>query len=293
MKVVVKAYGKINLFLDVLRKRKDGYHDVKMIMQSVRLHDIVEIKPSGRNSIKTDSLYVPNNKNNLAMKAAMLMQYRYDIPPIAINIKKHIPVSAGMAGGSTDAAAVLLGINTLFNLGCSENELSEIAAQIGSDVPFCLRVGTAIATGRGEQITAINDLPPLHVILIKANFGLSTASVYQSIKENDIEVHKEKFLNLMQEIENQNTDLIINHLYNALEPISERLEKRIKKMKKEIIDAGIDTIHMSGSGPTLFAIYSSQKKAWDSYKIMRNIFPNVYLTSTCTSDLINSRIEIH
>ena len=119
MGIVVKAYGKINIFLDCLKKRDDGYHEVKMVMQSVRLHDLVEIRKAEKNSVFTDSLYVPNNKNNLALKAASLLQEKGGVPPVAIKIKKNIPVSAGMAGGSTDAAAVLLGCNELFRLGLS------------------------------------------------------------------------------------------------------------------------------------------------------------------------------
>lgn len=293
MKATVKAYGKINLFLDVLNKRNDGYHDVKMIMQSVRLHDIIEISQAKKNNVKTDSVFVPNNKNNLAMKAAILMQEKYCVPAVSINIRKNIPVSAGMAGGSTDAAAVLLGIDRLFNLNCSKNDLEFIAAQIGSDVPFCLSVGTAVATGRGEQITPVKDLNPCHIILIKAPFGLSTATVYQNIKVDEIQPQDEAFRLFLDALEKENTEYILNNLYNALEPVSMRIDDRIKHMKEKIRHAGINNILMSGSGPTLFGMYDSQKEAWHNFKLIKQLFPNVYLTSTCTSDLINSRIEIH
>lgn len=290
MGIAVKAYGKINIFLDCLRKRDDGYHEVKMIMQSVRLHDLVEIREADKNSVFTDSLYVPNNKNNLAMKAANLLQEKGAMPPVAIKIKKNIPVSAGMAGGSTDAAAVLVGCNELFHLGFCTEELMRLAAEIGSDVPFCVLGGTAIATGRGEIVEALPELPKMHVVLAPADYGVSTVSVYKAIRPKDLHPEEEKYRALCQAVQKGNCGFIASHLYNFLEKPSFRIEPRTKARKEALLEAGVTNVLMSGSGPTLFGMYDSEKEAWENYKKMRTVFPNVYLTSTCSFDLINSRL---
>lgn len=290
MSIAVKAYGKINIFLDCLRKREDGYHEVKMIMQSVRLHDVVEIRKADKNTIFTDSVYVPNNKNNLAMKAAILLQEKCGMPPVAIKIKKNIPVSAGMAGGSTDAAAVLLGCNEFFRLGIHTEKLMDLAAEIGSDVPFCVLGGTAMATGRGEFVEPLPALPKMHVVLAQADYGVSTAAVYKAIQPEDLHPREDIYQALCQAVHQGNCEFIASHLYNALETPSFRIESRTKVRKDLLVEAGVTNILMSGSGPTLFGLYASQVEAWENYKKMRALFPNVYLTSTCSFDLINSRL---
>ncbi len=290
MHVVVKAYGKINIFLDCIGKREDGYHEVSMIMQSVRLHDLVEISEAETNSVFTDSMYVPNNRNNLAMRAALLLQEQFDMPPVAIKIKKNIPVSAGMAGGSSDAAAVFVGCNILFDLGLSEQELMKLAANIGSDVPFCIKGGTAIAEGRGEKIRSLTDLPKMHVLLARADYGVSTAAVYKEIKPSDLHPQKALFSQLCDAVHNGDTVFVENHLYNALEEPSFRVDSRTKKRKQLLLDSGVQHVLMSGSGPTLFALYTTEHDAWQNYKKIRALFSNVYLTSTCSSDLIKDRV---
>ena len=290
MSITVKAYGKINIFLDCLRKRDDGYHEVKMIMQSVRLHDLIDIREADRNAIYTDSMYVPNNKNNLAMKAANLLQEKVEMPPVAIKIKKNIPVSAGMAGGSSDAAAVLVGCNALFKLGFSTEELMTLAAEIGSDVPFCVLGGTAVASGRGEIVEPLPELPKMHVVLAAADYGVSTASVYKAIRPEDLNPQEMKFQALHKAVCEGDCAFIAGHLYNSLEIPSFRIEPRTKKRKDMLIEAGVNNVLMSGSGPTLFGMYDTQKEAWENYKKMRTLFPNVYLTSTCSFDLIHSRL---
>lgn len=291
--VIVKAFGKINLFLDCLRKREDGYHEVKMIMQSVRLHDLVDIRPAQSNSVFSDSVYVPNNKMNLAMRAAMILQESCRMPKVSIKIKKNIPVSAGMAGGSSDAAAVLVGCNALFDLGLDETRLMELAAEIGSDVPFCVRGGTAVAEGRGELVRSIVPLPKMHVVLVRADYGLSTAAVYKAIQLQDIHPREDLFDALYDAVERGDTAYIEGHLYNALETPSFRIEPRTKRRKAALLDAGVQHVLMSGSGPTLFGLYATEMSAWENYKKIRALFPNVYLTSTCSSDLINNRLSFY
>lgn len=290
MSIVVKAYGKINLFLDCLGKRDDGYHEVKMIMQSVRLHDLIEIKESEKNMVFSDSVYVPSNKNNLAMKAAILLQEKYNIPNVSIKIKKNIPVSAGMAGGSTDAAAVLLGCNALFKLGLDDAKLMDIASEIGSDVPFCVVGGTAIAEGRGEIIRSIESMPKMHVILIPAEYGVSTVSVYKALQPEDINPQEKLFSNMYGAIQAGNGQYIESHMYNVLEKPSFRVDARTKERKQALEDLGIKNVLMSGSGPTLFRLYKSEREAWSDFKKIKTIYPKVYLTSTCSFDLINNRL---
>lgn len=290
MHVIVKAFGKINIFLDCFGKREDGYHEVKMIMQSVRLHDLVDISEAKTNSVFTDSLYVPNNRNNLAMRAAMLLQENYNMPQVAIKIKKNIPVSAGMAGGSSDAAAVFVGCNELFHLGIDESKLMELAASIGSDVPFCIKGGTAIAEGRGERIKSLPDLPKMHVVLVRADYGVSTAAVYKAIHLSDIHPKQELFDQLCEAVTHGDTAFIEHNLHNALERPSFRVDNRTGERKKVLMDADVQNVLMSGSGPTLFALYAQEYDAWKNYKKIRALFPNVYLTSTCSSDLIKDRV---
>ena len=290
MNIMVKAYGKINLFLDCLGKRNDGYHEVKMIMQSVRLHDLIDIRESDKNLIFSDSLYVPSNKNNLAMKAAMLLQEKYNMPNVNIKIKKNIPVSAGMAGGSTDAAAVLIGCNALFKLGLNNDILMQIAAELGSDVPFCILGGTAIAEGRGEIIHPMSSLPKMHVILMPADYGVSTVSVYKALQPDDINPQEKLFKDLYQAIQQADRRFVESHMFNVLENPSFRVDARTKERKKVLENLGIKNVLMSGSGPTLFRLYESEQEAWNDFKKIKKIYPKVYLTSTCSFDLINNRL---
>lgn len=292
MKATVNAYAKINLFLDVVARRADGYHDVQMIMQSIRLHDVVDIRKAPANAIASDSVYVPSNKNNLAMKAAMLLQQEYKIPPVAIRLQKHIPVSAGLAGGSTDAAAVLLGCNRLFDLGLSMERLMQLGAILGSDVPFCLYGNTAECLGRGEIVQPLAIMEPCHVMIVKAPFGVSTASVYKAIDPKRIAPQKALFEQYKSAIASQDAHYLCTHLYNALEAPSMRIEPRIAQMKKQLEQAGGQNIRMSGSGPTLFGLYHTNEEAWRNFKIATSLFDNVYLTTTCTSDLISSRVRL-
>ena len=289
--IVVRAHGKINLFLDCIGKRTDGYHEVTMIMQSVRLHDVIDIRRAGTNMVQCDSVYVPNNRNNLAMRAALLLQEHYKMPQVAIRIKKNIPVSAGMAGGSSDAAAVLVGCNKLFHLNLSEETLMTLAAELGSDVPFCVQGGTAICDGRGEQVHTLPDLPKMHIVLVRADYGVSTAAVYKAIQPEDIHPETMLFEALCQAVRDGDVAFIEEHLYNALERSSFRIEPRTEKRKQQLLDCGVQHVLMSGSGPTLFGLYATQEAAWENYKKIRALFPNVYLTSTCSSDLIKDRVS--
>ena len=227
------------------------------------------------------------------MRAALLLQEKTDMPPVSIRIKKNIPVSAGMAGGSSDAAAVLVGANALFDLGLSEEALMRLGAEIGSDVPFCVRGGTAIAEGRGERIRRLPALPKMHVVLVRADYGVSTASVYKAIQPTDLHPQKALYAQLLDAICEGDTPFIARHLHNALEAPSFRVEPRTQARKERLLAAGVEHVLMSGSGPTLFGLYATEHAAWENFKKIKALFPNVYLTSTCSSDLIKGGITLN
>ncbi len=292
MGVKLAAFGKVNLFLDVLKKRHDGYHAVNMIMQGVRLADWVSIEHDAVNSIRANSPYVPNNENNLAMRAALLMQKTYDLSPVMIDIAKHIPVSAGMAGGSSDAAAVILGMDRLFDLQRPLPELMALASQIGSDVPFCLYGGTAYAVGRGEVVAPLPTLPQFHIILFKANFGVSTAAVYKAYKQPQTpRSHEQMSAERINAILNGDVDQVLSQLFNALEPITFSMYPKVKHLKNELQAMGAEHILMSGSGPTVFAAFREQSDAWSFYKRAREHHRFMHLTSTVNEDILTKRFS--
>ncbi|MFM9413256.1 4-(cytidine 5'-diphospho)-2-C-methyl-D-erythritol kinase [Peptococcus simiae] len=291
MQVRVAAFSKINLLLDVLGKRTDGYHDVNMIMQGVRLSDQVIVAEAATNTITTNSPYVPNNKSNLALKAALLMQAALDLPPVAIKVDKHIPVSAGMAGGSSDAAAVLLAMDRLFALGLRRQQLEAFAAEIGSDVPFCLSAGTAVATGRGELIQDLSLLSPFHLVLVKADFGVPTARVYKAYRKKKKPVAGEDRLDYFLKLIREDDTLgILNSLYNDLEETTFSMYPKVRSIKEKLKHLGARHVLMSGSGPTVFAAFHTEAEAWQFYKKAKAAFPMVYLTSTVSRWDLDRRI---
>ena len=180
----LKAYGKINLALDVLGRRDNGYHDVRMIMQTVGLHDRIELYRTKEPGIRleTNLFYLPNNEQNLAYRAAALLMEEFGVKEgVSIKLKKFIPVSAGMAGGSTDAAAVLFGVNKMFGLGLSIKELMERGVKLGADIPYCLMRGTALSEGIGEELTPLPQIPQCQVLIAKPGISVSTKVVYESL----------------------------------------------------------------------------------------------------------------
>lgn len=188
-KMQLKALAKINLGLDVLRKREDGYHDVRMIMQTVRIFDRLALVKQDKEGIRvrTNLYYLPANENNLVYKAANLLFEEFDIPGgLSIDLKKYIPVAAGMAGGSSDAAAVLYGLNRMYGLGLSQEQLMERGVKIGADVPYCIMRGTALAEGIGERLTSLPPMPPCNILVAKPGISVSTKYVYENLHANDL-----------------------------------------------------------------------------------------------------------
>lgn len=270
--ITLNAHAKINLSLDVLNKRDDGYHNLKMIMQTLQLHDIITIQEikSGI-EIECDAPYVPSNNSNIAYKAAEILIQKFGLNSgVRIKIEKIIPVAAGLAGGSSDAAAVLKGMNNLFDLGMNQQQLMDIGKTIGADVPYCIVGGTALAEGIGEIITPLPKMDAIPVILIKPRFGVSTASVFKSLQIDKItDIPKTDLL--IEALKNKDTNFIGKNLCNVLESVTVERYPLIDKIKRELMSKGSMGSIMSGSGPTVFGLFEDDgiaKKAYD--KINKN-----------------------
>lgn len=284
----LRAMAKINLGLDVIRKREDGYHEVKMIMQTIRLYDRISIQKTKNNKIqvKTNKFYLPENENNLVYKAAKLLFDECSISQgVQINLQKFIPVAAGMAGGSSDAAAVLYGINRMFQLGLSTEQLMELGVKIGADVPYCIMRGTALAEGIGEQLTALPPVPECKVLIAKPPISVSTKFVYENLKLDEHTIHPDIDC-LVQDIERGSLTDIAAHMGNVLESVTIPNYPVIAEIKEQMMKDGALNAMMSGSGPTVFGLFEDKEKAEYAYCRMRegNAAKQVYLT-----DIYNSK----
>lgn len=289
----VKGFAKINLVLDVIRKREDGYHEVEMVMQAVDLADKITIKPHKENRLETNHRYIPTDMNNLAMKAVALMQKEFPhLPPLWVKLEKQIPVAAGLAGGSADCAAVMLGINSLFDLQLSLAELEKLAAQLGSDIPFCLSGPTALATGRGEFIQKLPDCPKLYFVLIKPDFGASTPKVYGNLRLQEIEGHP-SIQACLDGLETEDGEKVLAALGNILEWSTFELYPKVQEIKAELKEAGCRHVLMSGSGPTVFAGFTDKKEAEQCYLQFKEKYPQVFLTETVEEKELEGRIKIY
>lgn len=265
--VHLKAYAKINIGLDVIRKRTDGYHEVRMIMQSIGLYDKISIYNINSSKIKlqTNLPYLPTNDNNIIYKTASLIREKYKIKSgLYINLNKKIPVSAGLAGGSTDAAATLHGMNELFNLNLTLEELMEIGVTLGADIPYCLMGGTALSEGIGEKLTKLPPLSFCHILIVKPNINVSTQKVYQNLDLLNLTNHP-NIDAIIQGIKNNNLHQTTKHLGNVLESVTINKYPEIKKIKNIMVEQGAVNSLMSGSGPTVFGIFDDLKKAKDAY----------------------------
>lgn len=256
----IKAYAKINLYLDVISRYPDGYHQIKSVMQSISLHDLVEISPANELSLSSTSKEL-SNKDNLAFKAAeMLRSITSSKAGAHINITKRIPVAAGLAGGSADAAATLAGLNILWGLNLSMEELQRVGAGLGADVPFCLMGGTALAEGRGEKLTRLNPMPKLWMVLATPPMYISTADVYRLVDEREIAplYTGTEFLNALS---SGDIIQISAMLKNLLEEVVLPLHPDIEGIKKLAITAGGSGALMSGSGPSVYIICRDEETA--------------------------------
>lgn len=269
----LKAYAKVNLGLDVLRKREDGYHEVRMIMQSVKLYDKLTMKKISRDEIilHTNLGYLPNNDKNLVYKAIQLMKQEYGIKQgIRAELEKKIPVSAGMAGGSTDAAAALVGMNQLFHLKLSQERLMELGARLGADVPYCVMRGTALSEGIGEILTPLKPIPSCWILIVKPAINVSTRFVYENLELDKLSWHPD-IDGMMEAIDRGELKGITDRLSNVLETVTEKKYPIITKIKQAMMEGGAMNSIMSGSGPTVFGIFDDKKKAQSALAQIKEI----------------------
>ncbi len=262
-RIELKALGKINLGLDVLGKRENGYHDVRMIMQTVYLYDQITIKKRKKPGIglETNLYYLPVNENNLAYRAAKLLKDEFHIEEgVSIRLEKHIPVAAGMAGGSSNAAAVLFGMNRMFGLGLTAEELMERGVLLGADVPYCIMRGTVLAEGIGEILTPLSPMPKCYVLLAKPPVAVSTKLVYEKLDSQEIKIHPDIDA-IIEGLKEKSLSKIAASMGNVLENVTIEEYPVIEEIKNIMKRAGALNAMMSGSGPTVFGIFDDKEPA--------------------------------
>ena len=269
----LKAYGKINLGLDVLRRREDGYHDVRMIMQTVGIFDRVDLiwKEEPGIQVETNLYYLPTNENNLVYKAAKLLMDEFQVQEgLLIRLRKFIPVAAGMAGGSSDAAAVLFGVNKMFRLGLTTEELMQRGVKIGADVPYCILRGTALSEGIGEVLTSLPPVPQCQVLVAKPGINVSTKFVYENLHANDLRPEQHPDIDgMIAAIKAQDLQGIADKLGNVLETVTVKEYPVIQEIKDKMVEFGAIGSLMSGSGPTVFGLFTNPKAAQQAYEELR------------------------
>ncbi len=287
----LKAYGKINLGLDVLRRREDGYHEVRMVMQTVGLYDRIDLvrKDAPGIVVETNLHYLPANENNLAWKAASLLMEEFRVKEgVQIRLRKFLPVAAGMAGGSSDAAAVLFGVNKMFGLGLTRRQLMERGVAIGADVPYCVLRGTALSEGIGEILTPLPPVPQCQVLIAKPAVSVSTRFVYEHLKADQLRPDQHPDIDgMLEAIRRGDLYGIAGCLGNALETVTIPAYPVIGQIKEQMMERGSIGCLMSGSGPTVFGLFSSPRAAADAYEAFRygpgrELARQVYLTSFYT-----------
>jgi len=278
--IQLKSRAKINLSIDVLGKRQDGYHLVEMIMQTIDLYDIIKIKEIDIDeiNINSNSEDIPLNKDNIVYKAAKLLKDEFNIKKgIDIFIEKNIPVAAGMAGGSSNAAAVLVGLNKLWNLNLSEVRLQEIGLKLGADVPFCISGGAALAEGIGEKLTSIKGLSEDTIILVcKPNLFVSTKDVYKGLDLENIKNRPDnKFL--IQCLREGNINLLSKNMVNLLEDVTSKMHEEIKEIENTMLEYNALGSMMSGSGPTVFGLFDNEDDALNAKLELLKKYNQVYI----------------
>ena len=260
--LTMKAYAKINLGLDVTGRLENGYHLVKMVMQTVGIADVLTFEKRDEGIvITTDAGELPTDENNLIYKAAKLMKERYQIKEgVTVHLEKHIPIAAGMAGGSTDAAATLKGMRELFGLDCSDQELREIGVKIGADVPYCVMGGTALAEGIGEILTALPTAPECILVVAKPDINVSTKYVYEHLDAMEGYAHPD-IDGMVDAIKAGSLAGVVERLGNVLETVTVEAHPVIDVIKQKMLELGAEGSLMSGSGPTVFGIFTDKEKA--------------------------------
>lgn len=279
----LKSRAKINLSIDVLGKREDGYHLVEMIMQTIDLYDNIKISSLNENKIiiKSDSLEIPLNNDNIVYKAANLIKNKFNIDyGVEIYIEKNIPVAAGMAGGSSNAAAVLVGLNNLWGLGLNEEELKNIGLKLGADVPFCISGQAALAENIGEKLTKIEGLSEdIFILVCKPDLFVSTKEIYEAIDSKEIErrPNNKLLINLLKE---KDIEELSRNMYNVLEEVTKDKYPVIDKIERIMMQNNALGSMMSGSGPTVFGLYNKKEYAERCKKILLQEFKQVYVVKS-------------
>ncbi len=284
----LKAYGKINLGLDVLRRRDDGYHEVRMIMQTVGIYDRIDLiyKETPGITVETNLYYLPDNENNLVYKAAKLLMDEFHVQKgVHIRLRKYIPVAAGMAGGSSDAAAVLFGVNKMFSLGLTTEQLMDRGVKIGADVPYCVMRGTALSEGIGEILTPLPVPPQCQVLIAKPGISVSTKFVYENLHANELRPEQHPDIDgMMEAIKQKDLYGIADRFGNVLENVTIPAYPVIQEIKDLMMEQGAIGALMSGSGPTVFGLFTNPKAAAKAHEEMRfgagaELAKQVYLTN--------------
>ena len=267
----LQAFAKINIGLDVLGKREDGYHEVRMIMQTIRMYDQLDMRKSVEPGIHltTNKKYIPVDENNLVWRAAKLMMDTCGIiEGVSIHLHKVIPVAAGMAGGSSDAAATLVGMNRLFHCGLSKEKLMELGVQIGADVPYCVLRGTALAEGIGEKLTVLPPMPDCWILIGKPGISVSTKYVYTTLDLNTDTVHPD-IDGMKKALEDGNLYGITERMGNVLQDVTIPAYPEVERIKEQMKTLGAVNAMMSGSGPTVFGIFDNEEKAQKACQKLR------------------------
>ena len=278
----LRAFAKINLGLDILRKREDGYHEVRMIMQTIQMYDVLEMKKVKKPgiSLSVNYPYIPSDERNLVYKAAKLLMDEFQVKEgVDIRLEKFIPVAAVMPGGSSDAAAAMVGINHLFKLGLSEKDLMDRAVNIGADVPYCIMRGTALAEGIGEKLTRIAQVPDCYVLIGKPGIGVSTKTAYESLQLDKIQSHPD-IDGMIRDIENGNLLAMTDKMGNVFESGIIGKYPVIGEIKDLMEANGALKAMMSGSGPTVFGIFDDREKMEAAAAVLRqsNLAKTVFAT---------------
>ena len=257
--ITEKAYAKLNISLDVAERRPDGYHDMVMVMQTISLCDDVAITPAdgGRVQVKSNLSFIPGDERNLAARAALryLAAIGKEGQGLLIRLNKRIPVGAGMAGGSADAAAVLRALNRLYDGALSSAALETLAADVGSDVPFCVRGGTALATGRGEKLRSLPDMPGCEILVCKPDFSISTPELFRRLDGSSMRCHPDT-AGILEALHNGDLTGVCRRMYNVFEDLDDRRLRTVKEIKGLLLDAGALGAIMTGTGSAVFGVFS-------------------------------------
>lgn len=269
--IAMKAYAKINIAIDVLGRRENGYHDLKMIMQTIDLFDTLTftVEDEDKITITTDMKGLETDENNLVYKAIALMKKEYGITKgVSVSLEKKIPMAAGMAGGSSDCAASLRAMNELFGLKLSDEKLMELGVRLGADVPYCIMGGTALAEGIGEILTKLPPFPECYILVAKPPIEVSTKEIYEALDNRKNPVHPDVG-RIIRAIDADRVDGICTYMKNVLEDVTIAKHLEILKIKDLMRTAGAKNAMMTGSGPTVFGIFNEKVLAEDAYDALK------------------------